>query len=148
MRYNGYMPEINKQEVHTTKRRVNRKIKTKLIAIVFIVAAIVIFTNVGKQIYQMLQLKKKAELVETELKNLQDENATLLTVKTKLQDPNYVTTYARGEYMFSKGDEKLFYLPASSDEEEVKTEEQTNTEEQAVEEQTEEQTTEQSSESN
>ena len=23
----------------------------------------------------------------------------------------YVQTYARGEYMFSKGDEKVFYLP-------------------------------------
>ena len=29
----------------------------------------------------------------------------------KLEDPDYVQTYARGEYMFSKGDEKVFYLP-------------------------------------
>jgi len=110
------MPEIENTEVKVTKKKKRKKIKTKIVCIIFIVIAIAIFTNVGKQVYQMLQLKKKKELVETQLKEYQDEYDALVTVKTKLSDPNYVTTYARGEYMFSKGDEKLFYLPAAEDE--------------------------------
>ena len=40
-----------------------------------------------------------------------EENASLIATKEKLEDPEYIQTYARGEYMFSKGDEKVFYLP-------------------------------------
>ena len=102
------------------RRKVNRKLASKLVSIVLIVIAIVIFTKVGKQVYTMYSLKKQAKVVEEELVKLQDENAALVSTKNKLEDPNYVTTYARGEYMFSKGDEKVFYLPSgSSDSEET-----------------------------
>ena len=53
-----------------------------------------------------------AKLVEAELERLKEENATLTSTKEKLEDPEYIQTYARGEYMFSKGDEKVFYLPS------------------------------------
>ncbi|MBR4484761.1 MAG: septum formation initiator family protein, partial [Erysipelotrichaceae bacterium] len=54
---------------------------------------------------------QQAKVVEAELEALRDENASLTSTKEKLEDPDYVQTYARGEYMFSKGDEKVFYLP-------------------------------------
>lgn len=99
------------------KRKINRRTTSQLISIVLIIAAIVIFSNVGKQVYNMVKLKNQAELVEKELTELKDENATLVSTRNKLEDPNYVTTYARGEYMFSKGDEKVFYLPSGKNNE-------------------------------
>lgn len=99
-------------EKKTKKKKVNKKILSQLLSIVLIIGAIVIFANVGKQVYTMYSLKQQSEIVEKELIDLQDENATLISTKAKLEDPNYVTTYARGEYMFSKGDEKVFYLPS------------------------------------
>ena len=95
------------------QKKKNNKIVSKVISIVLIVAAIIVLTGVCKQVYTMFSLKQQAELVEAELERLKDENASLQATKTKLEDPNYVTTYARGEYMFSKGDEKVFYLPAN-----------------------------------
>ena len=56
-------------------------------------------------------LQQQAKVVEQELEALRDENASLIATKEKLEDPEYIQTYARGEYMFSKGDEKVFYLP-------------------------------------
>ena len=106
---------------NTKKKRINKKIFSQLISIVLIIVAIVIFANVGKQVYTMYSLKQQSEVVEKELTKLQDENATLVSTKNKLEDPNYVTTYARGEYMFSKGDEKVFYLPSSSEDSTEKT---------------------------
>ena len=65
------------------------------------------------------KLNKKIieKIISIELIKLQDENAALYTTKNKLEDPNYVTTFARGEYMFSKGDEKVFYLPSNNNDE-------------------------------
>ena len=103
--------------VKKKRRRLNRRLTSKLISIVLISAAIYIFFNVGKQFKTMYTLKKQSELVESELTALEDENAALVSIKSKLEDSSYVTTYARGAYMFSRGDEKVFYLPSSSDNE-------------------------------
>jgi cell division protein DivIC len=77
------------------------------------VAAIAILTGVLQKIIDMFALQQQAKLVEAELEALKDENASLISTKEKLEDPDYVQTYARGEYMFSKGDEKVFYLPGN-----------------------------------
>ncbi len=98
------------------KKKNQTKMLNKIIGIVIIAAALVILANVGRQVYTMLKLQKQAELVEEELQILKEENASLISTKSKLEDPNYVQTYARGEYMFSKGDEKVFYLPGGGSE--------------------------------
>lgn len=110
-----YNFNMNEKVVKKTKRRkINSKITGKLISIGLIVIAIVLLTNVFKQVKLLYTLKKQSELVESELTALEDENAALVSTKNKLEDPNYVTTYARGAYMFSRGDEKVFYLPSNS----------------------------------
>ena len=99
------------------KKKAKRKnsVAPKLIGIVILVIALVIFTNVGKDVISMVTLQRQQKEVEKELKRLEEENASLIATKEKLEDPNYITTYARGEYMFSKGDEKLFRLPSSKE---------------------------------
>ena len=87
----------------------------KIIGIAFLLIALVISTKVGKEVIGMVTLQRQQKEVEQELKKLEDENASLIATKEKLEDPNYVSTYARGEYMFSKGDEKLFRLPSSKE---------------------------------
>lgn len=110
-----YNFDMSEKVVKKTKRRkINSKITGKLISIGLIVIAIVLLTNVFKQVKLLYTLKKQSELVESELTALEDENAALVSTKNKLEDPNYVTTYARGAYMFSRGDEKVFYLPSNS----------------------------------
>lgn len=96
------------------KKKLSKKFTRKLISVVLVCFAIAIFINVGKTVYTMYSLKKQSDLVEKELTALQDENAALDATKTKLEDNSYVTTYARGAYMFSKGDEKVFYLPSGN----------------------------------
>lgn len=98
------------------KKSAKKKTKTivsKLISIALIVAAIAIFTSVLQNVIKMFSLQQQAKLVEAELEALKEENASLISTKEKLEDPDYVQTYARGEYMFSKGDEKVFYLPGN-----------------------------------
>lgn len=94
------------------KKKKKNSVVSKLISIVLIVAAIAIFSSVLRKIYNMFNLQQQAKIVEAELEALRDENATLTSTKEKLEDPDYIQTYARGEYMFSKGDEKVFYLPS------------------------------------
>lgn len=96
-----------------TKKNRTKSIIKKLFSIVLIVVAIVIFSGVLQKIYTMFTLQQQARLVEAELESLKQENASLISTKEKLEDPEYVQTYARGEYLFSKGDEKVFYLPGN-----------------------------------
>ncbi len=93
------------------KKKKKNNIISKLVSIVLIVGAIAILTGVLDKIYKMFTLQQQAQVVQAELEALREENASLTDTKKKLEDPDYVQTYARGEYMFSKGDEKVFYLP-------------------------------------
>lgn len=94
-----------------TKKKKNGTI-SKIVSIVLIIFAIIFFVDVFKRVYNMFSLQKQAEIVAQQLEAIKDENASLASTKEKLEDPDYVQTYARGEYMFSKGDEKVFYLPS------------------------------------
>lgn len=87
----------------------------KILGIVFLSVALFIALKIGKSVIEMVELQNEQAAVQEELTKLKEENESLVSTKSKLEDPNYVTTYARGEYMFSKGDEKLFRLPSSSD---------------------------------
>lgn len=89
---------------------------SKIVSIVLIVVAIVILSGVLKNVVSMFSLQQQAQVVAQELQALKDENANLVSTKEKLEDPEYIQTYARGEYMFSKGDEKVFYLPTTDEE--------------------------------
>ncbi len=84
--------------------------------------SIFLLYGVGKEINSMLKLKKQKQLVEVEVKKLEEENVSLISQKNKLEDPNYVQTYARGNYMFTKEGEQVFYLPSTNQESEVKNE--------------------------
>ena len=99
----------------TKKKRKNNVIR-KLVGVVFLSIAIIMFLNIGRQVLLMVELRQQKALVEEELNSLKQENEALTSTKTKLEDPNYVQTYARGEYMFSKNDEKVFYLPGANQE--------------------------------
>ena len=94
-----------------SKKKKKNNTLSKLVSLVLIIVAIFILTGVLRNIYNMFSLQQQAELVQAQLEALRAENASLISTKEKLEDPDYVQTYARGEYMFSKGDEKVFYIP-------------------------------------
>jgi len=88
----------------------------KFLGIVFLCGAIYFLFNIGMQALETIELQKQKELVEQQLSELKNENDELNSTKTKLENEDYVQTYARGEYMFSLQDEKVFYLPSSDSE--------------------------------
>lgn len=97
------------------KNKRKKAVYKKILTMVFILATIAAGVSILKQLYDMMSLQKQVDLVEQQLQALKEENASLTSTKEKLEDPDYVQTYARGEYMFSKGDEKVFHLPSSKD---------------------------------
>ena len=106
---------MEKQVKKKKRRKLNKRTIVKLISIVLLVASITMLFGVGKEFISVINLKNEEAQVQEQLAILEQENADLMQTKAKLEDPNYVTTYARGEYMFSKGDEKLFRLPSKGE---------------------------------
>lgn len=106
---------MEKQVKKKKRRKLNKRTIVKLISIVLLVVSITMLFGVGKEVISVINLKNEEAQVQEQLAILEQENADLMQTKAKLEDPNYVTTYARGEYMFSKGDEKLFRLPSKGE---------------------------------
>lgn len=93
-------------------KKKKNKVLSGIVSILLVIVGVFFLISSISIIYTRFTLKKQAEIVKAELEKLEEEKDELSSIKTKLEDDNYVVTYARGEYMFSKGEEKLFKLPS------------------------------------
>ena len=88
----------------------------KLIVLSVFIAGVFFSYSVFSEIYKTIELKQQLAQVEKQLQEIKDENVRLTSQKDKLEDPNYVQSYARGNYMLTKDGEEIFYLPSSVNE--------------------------------
>lgn len=108
------MTEIN---TVTVKRKKKRKLTpvVKLLCIVMIGISLFFLFSFGREVMTTLRLRKNLAEVREKLQVVEDENTYLTDQKAKLQDPDYVESYARGNFMLSKDGEQIFYLPEKTD---------------------------------
>ena len=93
-----------------------KKLNSKFVAFIALGLAMAMLLAVGREIMTTLQLRKQmAEAKRKVSIKCKKENELLVEEKTKLQDPDYVESYARSNYMFSKDGEQIFFLPDKTD---------------------------------
>lgn len=98
-----------------TKKRRKMTPFNKVLCAVLIVASGFMLWAAVQEAMTTLKLQQQLSDVQAKLQEVQDENNYLNSEKEKLQDPDYVETYARGKYQLSKNGEQIFYLPEKSD---------------------------------
>ena len=116
---NGIQNYEKRIEMSEQKKTVKQKKKQKrkmtpflrLICYLIIAASVFLLVEVAKEIYTTVELKKQLAEVQQKYQEVQDESAYLLQEREKLTDPDYVQSYARGNYMLSREGEQIFYLP-------------------------------------
>ena len=94
-----------------TKRRIKGPVLRAISFVVIAVSCFMIY-GVAREVMNTMELKNQLEDVKLHLEMVQAENEQLTSQQEKLQDPNYVQSYARGNYMLSKEGEQIFYLPS------------------------------------
>ncbi len=97
----------------TTPKKKKKKLTPiiKLFLVLMAGASIYFLYSVGQELMTTFQLRRQLAEVQEKLQEVQDESTYLNKQKEKLQDPDYVQSYARGNYMLSKTGEQIFYLP-------------------------------------
>ena len=98
-------------------KQVKRKKKKKLTPVVKLICFVIIGLSFYliylsfNEFVTMIELKSDLADVQEQLQQVQDENTYLTSQRDKLQDPDYVQSYARGNYMLTKEGENIYYLP-------------------------------------
>ena len=107
------------EQKKTVKKKKKQKRKMtpflRLICYLIIAASVFLLVEVAKEIYTTVELRKQLAEVQEKYQEVQDESAYLLQEREKLTDPDYVQSYARGNYMLSREGEQIFYLPENED---------------------------------
>ncbi|HAE17146.1 MAG: septum formation initiator family protein [Solobacterium sp.] len=107
------------EQKKTVKKKKKQKRKMtpflRLICYLIIAASVFLLVEVAKEIYTTVELRKQLAEVQQKYQEVQDESAYLLQEREKLTDPDYVQSYARGNYMLSREGEQIFYLPENED---------------------------------
>ncbi len=93
------------------QRKRQSKILPLLISLGLMAAAVGLLIPVGQEIYNIVSLKNELKQAQTVLQEIEKENAALVEQKGKLNDPEYIKSYARGEYLLTKDGEQVFKLP-------------------------------------
>lgn len=98
------------------KKQVKRKLKfnpTRLIlsVVVFSISGFLLF-SVVREVLTTFELTKDLKVFEEQLKIIESETRDLKERKEKLEDPDYIKSFARGEYSISKEGEQVFRLPS------------------------------------
>lgn len=88
---------------------------TKLICIILLCVSAYLFVMIVREVMTTVRLKKELADVQEKYDEVQRENEQLTDQKAKLQDPDYVESYARSNYNLSKEGEQIFYLPEDTE---------------------------------
>ena len=93
--------------------KVTKKVKRRLLVqmtCLFILVFALIFT-VFSDWTKILENKRKINELNSKYTTLLEEEESLNSEITKLQDPDYVARYAREKYMYSLPDEVIIRIP-------------------------------------
>lgn len=108
--------EEKAKKAHKKKRKMKNQ---RVLSFVSLIVSFCLFTasvyflfKTVNEVYTMVVLQQEIQVSEEVLQQLRDETTELSNQKTKLEDPKYVTRYARGQYLVTKEGEKVFYLPS------------------------------------
>lgn len=102
---------MSEQKKKRRKKKRQLTPMTKLLSVVLICVSVYLFVQVGRTVYSTYKLQSQLNDVQAKLAEVQEENDKLTQEKEKLQDPDYVESYARSNYNLSKEGEQIFYLP-------------------------------------
>jgi cell division protein DivIC len=95
------------------KRKI--QIGSLIISIALIVASGMLLRPVVEEVLRTISLRQQISEVTEVLMLLELENESLQDQRLKLNDPDYVKSYARANYMLTKEGEQIYYLPKNSD---------------------------------
>ena len=95
------------------KGKVTKKVKRRLIfqtLLLFVLIFALVF-SVFNDWTKILKNRKQINELNTTYNNLLEQEQSLNSEVTKLQDPDYVARYAREKYMYSLPDEVIIRIP-------------------------------------
>lgn len=99
-------------EIKVRKKRKFNAPSAILTVVLLIFAGYFLF-QVITEVKNTVELKSDLAEAKVILAQIKQENIELEEQKAKLEDPEYVKSYARGTYMLTKEGEQVFFLPSS-----------------------------------
>ena len=95
------------------KQGTSKKEKRRMFLIAFLIVSLSAFLikSVFSDWVQIMNNNKQIHTLTAQKKQLLDEEASLKSEVTKLENPEYVARYLREKYFYSKNDEYIIRIP-------------------------------------
>ncbi|NLC54884.1 MAG: hypothetical protein GX769_03275 [Erysipelothrix sp.] len=102
---------MDKENIKKTRRLRFSPTRVILSAIVFTISGYLLF-SVSKEVLTTIELTKDLQVYTKQLETIENETRDLKERIEKLNDPDYIKSFARGEYSITKEGEQVFRLPS------------------------------------
>lgn len=100
------------QNVSNAKKKTAKKETSRIGFLLFSVVLflVILISTIFSDVQQIIYNKNKTEELRIKYTELLEEEASLNSEVTKLQDPEYKARYAREKYMYTKDGEKILTI--------------------------------------
>jgi len=102
-------------EVIKKKKKKKNQLVTTLVTVFLLGLGTFFIVQVSAEVKNTVDLRRELKEAQEILTKIKQENVELEEQRAKLEDPEYVKSYARGTYMLAKDGEQIFFLPSSND---------------------------------
>lgn len=93
-----------------TRKTKKQKKRLVFISLTIIVLLVSLVTSLYSDFMQIVNNKKEIASLNQEYEKLLDEQKSLSSEVTKMQDPNYVARYAKEKYLYSQDGEIIIRI--------------------------------------
>lgn len=104
-------------KVFKTVKKITKKDTSRVGFLLFSVVMflVILISTIFSDVQQIIYNKSQTKELSTKYTELLEEEASLTSEVTKLQDPEYKARYAREKYMYTKDGEKILTIIDSED---------------------------------
>lgn len=97
------------------KKKNNKSSARLIFSGIIVLISSFLFYSAAKEVLVTVNLTNDLKTVKQQLQEIENEKRNLEERKEKLEDPNYIKSYARGEYSITKEGEQIFRLPSNKE---------------------------------
>ena len=101
---------ISKSSKNIKKKKKNDSKRVGFLLFIVVIFLVILVSTIFKDLEQIVSNKSQTKELKTKYEVLLEEEASLNSEVTKLQDPRYVERYAREKYMYTKDGEKILII--------------------------------------
>ena len=108
---------MNKKQKKPKRRLKTKSLILRLVSLLLLIASGFLVYGIIEEVRDTVAFSQELDEARANLALIQQENRYLTEQREKLENPDFIRSYVRGEFFYTREGEQVFRLPQRNEEE-------------------------------